>query len=111
MGDAVAGDVVVVTFPFSDLSSNKRRPAVVLAAAEFDDLILCQVTSKTYSSKLAVPFTSADFSHGGLPTNSFARPDRLFTAHTAIVSGVRGHLTKEKHLELVGRVTQLIAVQ
>jgi len=42
----VKGDVVVVLFPFSDLSQNKRRPALVLAELEGDDLILCQITSQ-----------------------------------------------------------------
>jgi len=39
------GSVVLVKFPFSDLSSSKLRPAVVLAAAGRDDWILCQITS------------------------------------------------------------------
>jgi len=34
MARFVAGDIVVVPFPFSDLSNNKRRPALVLA--DFD---------------------------------------------------------------------------
>ena len=40
------GSVVFARFPFSDLSSSKFRPAVVLAFADRDDWILCQVTSK-----------------------------------------------------------------
>jgi len=36
----VKGDVVVIPFPFSDLSQSKRRPALVLAALEGDDVIL-----------------------------------------------------------------------
>lgn len=39
------GDVVVVPFPFSDLTQAKWRPALVISALEGDDLILCQITS------------------------------------------------------------------
>ncbi|MCC7174981.1 MAG: type II toxin-antitoxin system PemK/MazF family toxin [Bryobacterales bacterium] len=46
MGQSVKGDVVVLNFPFSDLSQTKRRPALVLAALQGDDLILCQITSQ-----------------------------------------------------------------
>jgi len=42
----VAGDVVVVPFPFTDLASSKVRPAVVLATSMRDDILLRQVTSK-----------------------------------------------------------------
>ena len=45
MGRFIKGDVVVVPFPFSDLSTSKRRPALVLADLAGDDLILCQITS------------------------------------------------------------------
>ena len=39
------GQVVVVPFPFSDLSQFKVRPAVCLANAGRGDWILCQITS------------------------------------------------------------------
>lgn len=40
------GDVVVVPFPFSDLTIAKRHPALVIAELEGNDLILCQITSQ-----------------------------------------------------------------
>ena len=46
MGKPVAGEVVVVPFPFSDLTQTKRRPALVLADLDGDDLILCMITSR-----------------------------------------------------------------
>jgi len=47
MAKFVKGDVVIVPFPFSDLSQSKRRPALVIAGLDGDDLILCQITSRT----------------------------------------------------------------
>ena len=43
------GAVVLVRFPFSDLSASKLRPAVVLATLGRDDSVLAQVTSNPYS--------------------------------------------------------------
>jgi len=77
MGTPAAGAVVLVRFPFSDLSQAKLRPAVVLAAAERGDWILCQVTSKPYADARAVELTDADFEHGSLRVVSYARPCKL----------------------------------
>jgi mRNA interferase MazF len=49
MGRFVKGDVVVLPFPFSDLSATKRRPALVVAALRGDDIILSQITTANNS--------------------------------------------------------------
>jgi mRNA interferase MazF len=49
MGRFIKGDVVVVFFPFSDLSNAKKRPALVLADLSGEEVILCQITSKAIS--------------------------------------------------------------
>jgi mRNA interferase MazF len=47
MGKFVKGDVVIIPFPFTDLSDRKKRPAFVVADLPGDDIIVCQITSKT----------------------------------------------------------------
>ncbi len=66
MARFVKGDVVVIPFPFSDLSQSKRRPALVVATLEGDDVILCQLTSKTIRDDYAIPLDDADFASGNL---------------------------------------------
>ncbi len=75
-----AGAVVLVPFPFSDLSQAKLRPAVVLADAGRGDWILCQVTSNPYGDPRAVELREANFATGSLHRVSYARPGKLFTA-------------------------------
>lgn len=48
-------------FPFSDLTRAKRRPALVVAELEGDDLILCQITSQNVRDKYAIPLKDEDF--------------------------------------------------
>lgn len=95
MGKLAAGSIVLVNFPFSNLKGAKLRPALVLAVVEFDNLILCQITSKPYSSKTAVRIEKADFLSGSLPVTSFVRPDKLFTADSTIIKAVAGKLKTE----------------
>ena len=85
MAEFVRGDVVVVPFPFSDLSQAKRRPALVVAELTGDDLILCQITSQSVKDGYAIPISDSDFSEGGLKQPSHIRPNRLFTADRHII--------------------------
>ena len=80
-----AGEVVLVPFPFSDLSQSKVRPAICLADAGRGDWVLCQVTSSPYGDPLAVSLDAADFTSGGLLVASFARPGKLFTANAGLM--------------------------
>ena len=54
MARFMKGDIVVVLFPFSDLTQSKRRPALVIASLEGDDVLLCQITSKTIKDNYAI---------------------------------------------------------
>ena len=51
------GAVILVPFPFSDLSQAKLRPALVLADAGKNDWILCQITSNPYQDSKAITLT------------------------------------------------------
>ena len=59
-----AGAVVLVPFPFSDLSQAKLRPAVVLAGVGRGDWILCQITSNPYGDARAILLTDVSFAVG-----------------------------------------------
>jgi mRNA interferase MazF len=102
------GLVVLVRFPFSDLSSSKLRPAVVLAHAGWVDWILCQVTSNPYGDTTAIALTDKSFASGGLNRDSFARPGKLFTASAAIVLREAGALVPECHRGIVNCVMDLL---
>lgn len=102
-----AGSVVLVTFPFSNLKGQKVRPALVLANVEFDDLILCQITSKPYTSKLAICIKSKDFTKGKLPVISYVRPDKLFTADKTIIKDVVGELSPTIRNKILKDVREL----
>ncbi len=84
---SAAGTVVLIRFPFSDLSQTKLRPAVVLASVARGDRILCQITSKPYGDRNAVEIKKAAFVSGSLRMTSYARPGKLFTASEELITG------------------------
>jgi mRNA interferase MazF len=104
----IRGDVVVVPFPFSDLTQSKRRPALVLAELTGDDVILCQITSQAVRDRYALPLTETDFVRGGLQRESNIRPNRLFTADSSILLYSVGSVTHRKLVEVVDQLKQIL---
>lgn len=102
------GAVVLIPFPFSDLSRSKLRPAVVLADAERGDWILCQVTSNPYSDSRAVALSDEDFSSGSLHRKSYARPGKLFTANHDLIVARVGDLKGESFGQIIEAVVDLL---
>lgn len=108
MAKFVKGDVVVVPFPFSDLTQAKRRPALVITTLEGDDLILCQITSQAIKDNYAILLDDKDFETGSLKQPSNMRPNRIFTADSHIVLYKVGNLKIEKLNEVIEKVVEII---
>jgi mRNA interferase MazF len=103
------GTVVLVRFPFSDLSASKLRPALVLAQAGRGDTILCQITSRSYADERAIEISTVDLASGTLVRNSYARPAKLFTGNESIIQRDLGTLHVEKFDEILVAVRGLFS--
>ena len=96
------GDIVLVSFPFTDLSSSKRRPALVISPDPFNeqgrDVVLIAITSQEPDDN-AVTIDEDDCVDGALPKKSFVKLSKLFTVHSTLVlkkiCAVRGEKTEE----------------
>ena len=108
MGELSVADIVFVSFPFSDLSHAKLRPALVLVYAQRNDWILCQITSKSYNDNKAIPIDETDFKNGSLNTVSFVRPGKLFTANVALINKKIATLTDASHKKVISSILQII---
>ena len=112
MARFVAGDVVVLPFPFTDLASSKVRPALVLAASTRDDILLCQITSKAGGHPEAVEIKTDDFvGSDRLPRDSYALPHRLVTANESCVRRTAGRLQDAKLREIRERVCAFVSAR
>jgi mRNA interferase MazF len=104
----IKGDVVVIPFPFSDLSQSKRRPALIIAPLEGDDAILCQITSKTIQDIYAISIDDSDFDAGSLKQSGNIRPNRLFTADSHIILYRAGHIKNDKLNQVIEKLVEII---
>jgi mRNA interferase MazF len=102
-----AGSVVLVPFPFSDLSQTKLRPTFVLADAGRGDWILCQITSNAYGDGNAIAIENADFQAGSLRVSSYIRPGKLFTAHVNLMVADVGQLKSDVLARIIAGVVAL----
>ncbi len=104
----VKDDIVVVPFPFSDLSHAKRRPALVLTSLQGNDLILCQITSRNIKDDYAVSLHENDFETGSLHQESNARPNRIFTADIHIILYRIGRIKNHKLHQIIDKVIEIV---
>lgn len=107
MEELVKGDVVVLPFPFSNLSKSKRRPALVVANLQGDDLILCQITSEARSDGYSVALEVKDFKKGNLDIKSMLRPNKIFTADKSIIIYKIGTLKEAKTKEVEKEIVKI----
>lgn len=108
MAEFVKGEVVVVPFPFSDLTQVKKRPALVIAAPARSDIILCQITSKDIEDEYSVEITDADFSAGKLSQSCQARPNKIFTADKGLILYRAGVLKTDKMRKVTNAVISIL---
>jgi mRNA interferase MazF len=108
MGELSVADIVFVSFPFSDLSHAKLRPASVLAYAQRNDWILCQITSKSYNDNKAVRIDETNYKNGNLNVVSFVRPSKLFAANVALFNQNVATLTDVAHEKVISTILQIL---
>ncbi|KUK50099.1 MAG: hypothetical protein XD75_0042 [Parcubacteria bacterium 33_209] len=108
MAKFVKGDIVVIPFPFSDLTKTKRRPALVVSSLEGNDVILCQITSQSIKDKYAVQIKDKDFESGELKQKSNVRPNRIFTADSRIVLYKAARLKVDKLNMIIEGIVEII---
>jgi mRNA interferase MazF len=80
-----------------------------MAALRGDDLILCQITSQARDDEYSVRLEPGDIETGSLNRSSRIRPNRLFTADSAIVVYRLAHVSRAKLDETNARLMQILS--
>lgn len=108
--------IVLVPFPFDDLSSSKVRPAVCLTdkIQPYGHIVLAIITSKVSANPSDTDFTidskDIDFSLTGLKVSSTIRLHRLMTISKTIIQRQLGELSKNQQTEIRNRLRKLFGI-
>ncbi len=101
------GDIVLVPVPFSDLSSQKRRPVIVVSNDAYHlataDMIVVAMTSNPARSDYGFVIASSDLERGRLNRPGTVRVDKIFTLSQSLVAASFGRVDRGV-LERIGKV-------
>jgi mRNA interferase MazF len=103
------GDVILVPFPFSDLTGVKKRPALVLADIEDGHEVICLMLTSVELKSEKHEYSIINWKEAGLLKPSIARIHRLFTLHRNMVNKKLGRLVEEEYITIIQRVIDLLA--
>lgn len=102
------GDIVLLKFPFTDGTTFKRRPALIINDFDDGDLIVCRITSQIYKTKNDIYIDNWEKS--GLKLPSVIRVHKIATLEKDMVEFIMGHIekpTKEKVRKIISKLTHL----
>jgi len=93
------GDIVLVPFPFSDLTRIRQRPVLVLSKLaylkECEDVLTCGITSNLKDSNYSILIDNSNLGEGSIPIKSRIKIDKLFTLEQSIIIKKLGRINKE----------------
>ncbi|MCY6958461.1 type II toxin-antitoxin system PemK/MazF family toxin [Clostridium brassicae] len=93
------GDILLIPIPFSDLTSSKKRPVLVLSNYQYncktEDIVVAAITSNLQSKDYSIQFTNNDLIEGSLKVTSCIRVDKIYTLSKYIVVKKFGSVKKE----------------
>jgi mRNA interferase MazF len=104
----VKGDIIVFHYPFSDYTSQKRRPALVIATPKGNDIIVCQITSQVHIDNYSIELNNDDFIIGSLNLKSYIRPNKIISIDKDIIIYKVGNIANDKLNEIVTSIIEII---
>lgn len=108
----IQGDIVSVPFPFTDLSSAKLRPAIVVSNNYIDntgDVIIVMVTSQYKMDGVNIPIGPNDIDIE-LPKQSYVRCHRIVTIDNDIIANKIGSLSAEYLTVVLSKIKSILDV-
>ena len=105
------GEIILIPFPFSDLTGSKKRPAIIISNSKLkgDDFICSLITSN--SPKQGLLIRNQDFTHDKLPFKSWVKPERIFTIDKRIIIKKLAKVNSEFYLKLEKEISKFIQVE
>jgi mRNA interferase MazF len=105
------GDIILIPIPFTDLSSQRRRPVIIISNDAYnrktDDIIVVAMTSNPAETEYSFMITSSDLEQGTLNRPGKVRVDKIYTLSQSIVVKTFGRVN-EAVLNRIRRTLQTL---
>jgi mRNA interferase MazF len=107
------GDILLIPIPFTDLSSQKRRPVIVISNDQYNrktsDIIVVAMTSNPQVTEYSLSITSSDLVEGALNRPGKIRVDKIYTLSQTIVAKTFGQVDDKTLSRIRRRLVNLVA--
>ncbi|MBI4738005.1 type II toxin-antitoxin system PemK/MazF family toxin [Candidatus Woesearchaeota archaeon] len=108
-------DIILIPFPYSDLSQEKKRPAVIISDSEYnthnEDVICCAITSNPREYHQSIEINNQDLDDGSLMFNSRVKPSKIFALNQSSVIKRLARLNIPKSKEVVKQLNISIKIE
>ena len=105
-------DLLLVPIPFTDLSSQKIRPVIVVSNSQYNrqtnDLVVVGVTSNIKEEAYSTNLNNDEMEKGKLPLPSRIKCDKIYSIANKIVQRKYGKITQKKYDEIQSQIKKLI---
>lgn len=105
------GEIVLVPFPYSDLSASKRRPALVVSNnvynSKFPDIVVCVITSNLHKDNFSIELNDTNLKQGILPESSVTKYHKLFTIQQSRIIKRFSEIDNNKLNEVISMLQNL----
>ena len=105
-------NIVLIPFPYSDLTTVKQRPVLILSNKEYnehnEDILCCAITSQERGYEHSVDIQNTDLDNGNLRYDSKVRPNRIFTLEQNKIIKRLGKLNSSKYEEVISNISEMI---
>ena len=108
-------DIVLITFPFSDLQSSKVRPAIVLSNNKYnhrsENFVAVPLTSNLRLKDYAILIRNKELESSKLIVDSKVKVDRIFSVSQRLVRMKIGRVRADVHEKITRMLFELLRVK
>ena len=108
-------EIVLVPFPYSDLSASKKRPVLIVSNDDFnnkfEDVVVCVITSDVYKDIYSLQLRNEDLEMGMLPEQSVVKAHKLFSIHKSKIIRKFSVVNEKYFAEVEKLITELVKLK
>jgi len=106
-------DVILLSFPFSDLKSSKVRPTIVLSKTSYnkkhDDFIAVPLTTNLRKEQYSLVLTNKEMESGHLILDSRIKVDRIFSVSKKLTRMRIGQVRQDTFEKIIDVLLELLS--